>query len=219
MVERKGEKVMGEPILIYGKSGSGKSRSLKNFADDEMFFVNVISKRLPFQKKFKYEAKTRNYETIKNQLLKMPCKAAVIDDAGYLMTNTFMSGHSNPKSGASTFDLFNTIGDEFWGLVLFVKEKLPEDVFVYFIMHELSNDYGEVKVRTIGKLLDEKVCVEGMFTICLHCMTDGEKHWFKTQGGTNDIAKAPEEMFDREIENDLKAVDARAREYWGIADA
>jgi hypothetical protein len=181
--------------------------------------VNVISKRLPFQKKFKYEAKTRNYETIKNQLLKMPCKAAVIDDAGYLMTNTFMSGHSNPKSGASTFDLFNTIGDEFWGLVLFVKEKLPEDVFVYFIMHELSNDYGEVKVRTIGKLLDEKVCVEGMFTICLHCMTDGEKHWFKTQGGTNDIAKAPEEMFDREIENDLKAVDARAREYWGIADA
>jgi hypothetical protein len=219
MAERKGEKVMGEPILIYGKSGSGKSRSLKNFADDEMFFVNVISKRLPFQKKFKYEAKTRNYETIKNQLLKMPCKAAVIDDAGYLMTNTFMSGHSNPKSGASTFDLFNTIGDEFWGLVLFVKEKLPEDVFVYFIMHELSNDYGEVKVRTIGKLLDEKVCVEGMFTICLHCMTDGEKHWFKTQGGTNDIAKAPEEMFDREIENDLKAVDARAREYWGIADA
>lgn len=219
MVERKGKKVMGEPILIYGKSGSGKSRSLKNFADDEIFFVNVISKRLPFQKKFKYEAKTRNYETIKNQLLKMPCKAAVIDDAGYLMTNTFMSGHSNPKSGASTFDLFNTIGDEFWGLVLFVKEKLPEDVFVYFIMHELSNDYGEVKVRTIGKLLDEKVCVEGMFTICLHCMTDGEKHWFKTQGGTNDIAKAPEEMFDREIENDLKAVDARAREYWGIADA
>jgi hypothetical protein len=207
---------MGEPILIYGKSGSGKSRSLKNFAEDEIFFVNVVSKRLPFAKKFKYEAKTRDYNKIKNQLLKMPCKVAVIDDAGYLMTSTFMDGHSNPKGGSSTFDLFNQIGDEFWNLVLFVKESLPDDVFVYFMMHEISNDYGDVKVRTIGKLLDEKVCIEGMFTVCLHCMTDGEKHYFKTQGGSNDIAKSPEEMFEKEIENDLKSVDSGMREYWGI---
>lgn len=209
---------MGEPILVYGKSGSGKSRSLKNFAEDEIFFVNVISKRLPFQKKFTYEARTRNYNTIKQQLLKMPCKAAVIDDAGYLMTSTFMTGHANPRAGSSTFDLFNQIGDEFWSLILFVKESLPPDVFVYFLMHEISNDYGEVKVRTIGKLLDEKVCVEGMFTVCLHCITDGEKHYFKTQGGANDIAKTPEEMFDGEIENDLKAVDVRMREYWGLVE-
>ena len=119
------------------------------------------------------------------------------------------------KLSKTTFDLFNTIGDEFWDLVLFVK-SLPEDVFVYFMMHEISNDYGEVKVRTIGKLLDEKVCIEGMFTICLHCMTDGEKYYFKTQGGANDIAKSPEEMFEKEIENDLKFVDERAREFWGI---
>ena len=208
---------MGEPVLVYGKSGSGKSRSLKNFAEDEILFVNTISKRLPFAKRFKYELKSRNYEVIKNQLAKMPCKIAVIDDAGYLMTNTFMAGHSTPKKGGSTFDLFNTIGDEFWDLVLFVK-SLPEDVFVYFMMHEISNDYGEVKVRTIGKLLDEKVCVEGMFTICLHCMTDGTRHYFKTQGGTNDIAKSPEEMFDFEIENDLKFVDEKARSFWGLND-
>ena len=142
---------MAEPILIYGKSGSGKSRSLKNFAEDEIFFVNVISKRLPFPKKFKYEARTSDYEIIKNQLSKMPCKVAVIDDAGYLMTNTFMTGHSNPKGGASTFDLFNTIGDQFWSLIQFIKKALPEDVRVYFMMHEISNDTGEVKVRTIGK--------------------------------------------------------------------
>lgn len=207
---------MGEPILVYGKSGSGKSRSLKNFAEDEIFFVNTISKRLPFPRKFRYEARTRNYDKIKGQLLKMPCKVAVIDDAGYLMTSTFMDGHSNPKKGGSTFDLFNQIGDEFWKLILFVKDQLPEDVFVYFLMHEISNDYGEVKVRTIGKLLDEKVCIEGMFTICLHCLTDGARHYFKTQGGALDIAKTPEEMFEPEIENDLKAVDTRAREYWGI---
>lgn len=207
---------MGEPVLVYGKSGSGKSRSLKNFAEDEIFLINVVSKRLPFQKQFKYVLKSRNYATIKSQLSKMSCKVAVIDDAGYLQTNTFMTGHSAPKKGSNTFDLFNQIGDEFWDLVLFVKEQLPENVIVYFTMHEISNDMGEVKVRTIGKLLDEKVCIEGMFTICLHCLTDGEKHFFKTQGGTNDIAKSPEDMFDLEIENDLKAVDNRIREFWNF---
>ena len=189
---------------------------MKNFAEDEILLINVVSKRLPFPKQFKYVLKSRNHETVKNQLLKMPCKTAVIDDAGYLQTSTFMEGHSSPKKGASSFDLFNQIGDEFWDLAIFVKEKLPDDIIVYFNMHELSNDYGEVKVRTIGKLLDEKVCVEGLFTVCLRCMTDGTKHWFKTQGGANDIAKSPEEMFDAEIENDLKAVDVRIREYWNL---
>ncbi len=207
---------MGEPILCYGKSGSGKSRSLKNFGPDEIVLVNVINKRLPFPGKFKYELKSRNYTTIKNWLLKMPCKVAVIDDAGYLQTSEFMAGHSQPKKGSNTFDLYNQIGDDFWNLVMFVKDQLPDDVFVYFMMHEISNDYGETKVRTIGKLIDEKVCLEGMFTICLHCMTDGEKHYFRTQGGPLDIAKSPEEMFELEIENDLKTVDSRAREYWGI---
>lgn len=207
---------MAEAILVYGKSGSGKSRALKNFAEDEILFINVISKRLPFQKKFNYELKTTDYNLIKGKLKAMPCKVAVIDDAGYLMTNTFMTGHSNPKCGSSTFDLFNTIGDDFWNLIQFIKLALPEDVRVYIMMHEISNDIGEVKVRTIGKLLDEKVCIEGMFTICLHCMTNGQKHYFKTQGGANDIAKSPEDMFELEIENDLKAVDDRIVEFYGF---
>lgn len=209
---------MAEAILVYGKSGSGKSRSLKNFAEDEILFVNVISKRLPFQKKFNYELKTTDYNLIKGKLKAMPCKIAVIDDAGYLMTNTFMAGHSNPKGGSSTFDLFNSIGDDFWNLIQFIKLALPEDVRVYIMMHEISNDVGEVKVRTIGKLLDEKVCIEGMFTVCLHCMTNGQKHYFKTQGGSNDIAKSPEDMFDLEIENDLKAVDNRIVEFYGFGE-
>lgn len=207
---------MAEAILVYGKSGSGKSRSLKNFAEDEILFVNVISKRLPFQKKFNYELKTTDYNLIKGKLKAMPCKIAVIDDAGYLMTNTFMAGHSNPKGGSGTFDLFNSIGDDFWNLIQFIKLALPEDVRVYIMMHEISNDIGEVKVRTIGKLLDEKVCIEGMFTVCLHCMTNGQKHYFKTQGGSNDIAKSPEDMFELEIENDLKMVDDRIVEFYGF---
>lgn len=208
---------MGEAVLIYGKSGSGKSRSMKEFAEDEIFFVNVIDKRPPFKKKFKYEMATTSYETIKAGLKKMPTDIAVIDDAGYLQTSEFMGGHSAPKKGASSFDLFNSVADNVWNLVMFIKQEIPKNKRVYIIMHEISNDFGEVKVRTIGKLIDEKVCLEGMVTICLRCMTDGERHWFKTQGGVNDIAKSPEDMFDsEEIENDLKAVDEKVASFYGL---
>lgn len=207
---------MGIPVLIYGRSGTGKSRALLNFAEDEIFFVNVIRKKLPFQKKFKYEYQSDSVKSIKAGLKKMPTKTAVIDDAGYLQTNTFMRGHSAPKAGSSSFDLYNTIADDFWELIEFIKNELPEDVIVYIIMHELTNDYGLTKLRTIGKLLDEKVCIEGMVTIALRCMCDGTKHYFRTQNDGNDITKSPEGMFELEIENDLKAVDTAIREYWGL---
>lgn len=207
---------MGVPVLIYGRSGTGKSRALLNFAEDEIFFVNVIRKRLPFRKKFKYEYQSDSVKNIKAGLKKMPTKTAVIDDAGYLQTNTFMRGHSAPKAGSSSFDLYNTIADDFWELIEFTKNELPEDVIVYIIMHELTNDYGLTKLRTIGKLLDEKVCIEGMVTIALRCMCDGTKHYFRTQNDGNDITKSPEGMFELEIENDLKAVDTAIREYWGL---
>lgn len=208
---------MGIPVLIYGRSGSGKSRSLKGFGEEEIFLVNVVGKTLPFPGRFKYTAKTDNYNTIRKGLSSMPTKAAVIDDAGYLLTNTFMRGHSAPKSGSSSFDLYNDIADSFWDLLRFIQNDLPEDVIVYIIMHEAISDYGETKLRTIGKLLDEKVCIEGMVTICLRCMVEGDRHYFRTQSSGMDISKSPEEMFPLEIENDLKAVDTRIREYWGLS--
>ena len=208
---------MGIPVLIYGRSGSGKSRSLKGFGEEEIFLVNVVGKPLPFPGKFRYTAKTDNYNTIRKGLSSMPTKAAVIDDAGYLLTNTFMRGHSAPKSGSSGFDLYNDIADSFWALLRFIQNDLPEDVIVYIIMHENTGDYGETKLRTIGKLLDEKVCIEGMVTICLRCMVEGDRHYFRTQSSGMDISKSPEEMFPLEIENDLKAVDTRIREYWGLS--
>lgn len=208
---------MGIPVLIYGRSGSGKSRSLKGFGEEEIFLVNVVGKPLPFPGKFRYTAKTDNYNTIRKGLSTMPTKAAVIDDAGYLLTNTFMRGHSVPKSGSSSFDLYNDIADSFWDLLRFIQNDLPEDVIVYIIMHEATSDYGETKLRTIGKLLDEKVCVEGMVSIALRCMVEGDRHFFRTQSSGMDISKSPEEMFDLKIENDLKAVDTRIREYWGLA--
>lgn len=208
---------MGIPVLIYGRSGSGKSRSLKGFGEEEIFLANVVGKPLPFPGRFKYAAKTDNYNTIRKGLSSMPTKAAVIDDAGYLLTNTFMRGHSAPKSGSSSFDLYNEIADSFWGLLRFIQNDLPEDVIVYILMHEATSDYGETKLRTIGKLLDEKVCIEGMVSIALRCMVEGDRHYFRTQSSGMDISKSPEEMFPLEIENDLKAVDTRIREYWGLS--
>ena len=207
---------MGECVFIYGKSGSGKSRSLINFGEDEIFLVNTIGKRLPFRSKFKYEIKTDDFSKIANGLRKMPTKTAVIDDSGYLMTNAFMRGHSAPKSGSSTFDLYNDIADSFWSLITVIKNELPDDVIVYMIMHEDTTDYGETKLRTIGKLLSEKVCIEGMSTVVLRCVVRDGKHLFLTQSDGSDISKSPEGMFDREIENDLKAVDTVIREYWGL---
>lgn len=208
---------MAEPILIYGKSGSGKSRSLKNFADNEILLVNVIGKRLPFAKQFNYVLKSNNVETIKEQLAKMPCKVAVIDDAGYLMTNEFMKRHSAPKKGASSFDLYNDIADSIWSLLMFIKKVLPDDVFVYVLMHEETNDYGETRLRTIGKLLNDKVCIEGMCTVVLRCITQGKNHYFVTNTEGNDICKSPEGMFNEPlIDNDLKAVDTTIRNYYGI---
>ena len=207
---------MGESVLIYGRSGSGKSRSLYNFNEDEVFLVQTIKKRLPFRKQFKYTLVSDNVLTIMAQLQKMPLKVAVIDDAGYLMTNEFMKRHSGGKKGSSSFDLYNDIADSFWNLLNSVK-ALPDDVIVYFIMHEASNDYGETKLRTIGKLLDDKVCLEGMCTVVLRCVIENGQHFFLTQGTGTDISKSPEGMFEElKIENDLKMVDSKIREFWNL---
>lgn len=207
---------MGVSVLVYGKSGTGKSRSLKNFGEEEIFLINPVGKRLPFPGLFKYTMKTDHYGKIVDGLSKMPTKVAVIDDAGYLLTNQFMRGHSAPKSGSSAFDLYNDIADNFWKLLNFIQDKLQDDVIVYIIMHEQTSDYGETKLRTIGRLLDEKVCLEGMVTIALRCMVEGDRHYFRTQSSGNDVSKSPEGMFDTEMDNDLKAVDTRIREYWGM---
>lgn len=207
---------MGIPVAVYGKSGSGKSRSLKNFAEDEIFFINVEKKLLPFRKKFKYELKSDDPKLIMEQLAKMPTKVAVIDDTTFIMTNLFMRKHRNMK-GNQQFDLYNDIADGIWSMYEFVKNKLPNDVIVYFIHHEDSDDFGQTRIKTIGKLLDSKVCIEGIVTICIRCMSKDGKHYFKVDTDGSDITKAPEEMFSEgEFENDLKLVDTIIREYYDM---
>lgn len=207
---------MGMCVLVYGKSGSGKSRSLKFFGEDEILLINIEGKELPFRNTFKYICRTDSLDTIITQIQKMPCKIAVIDDAGYLMTHHFMDNHRN-KKGSASFDMYDDIADTMYFLVKRIKKETPEDVIVYVMLHEDTNDMGETKIRTIGKLIDNKVCLEGMVTVCLRCMSDNGKHFFRTQTDGFDISKSPEDMFeDTEIDNNLKLVDDTIRGFYGL---
>lgn len=208
---------MGIPVMLIGKSGSGKSTSLRNFAEDELYLIKVLNKPLPFRKRFDSTFSTDDYNTVMYALQKGKKKSFVIDDAGYLITNHFMKNHANAGKGNGVFTLYNEIGDRFWTLVDFVSNKLPENKIVYFLMHEDKNDMGDVKPKTIGKLLDEKVCLEGMFTIVLRCTTEEGKHVFKTKTDGLDVTKSPMDMFAQEtMDNDLKLVDDQIREYYGL---
>ncbi len=208
---------MGLPILIIGKSGSGKSTSLRNFKEN-IGIINVLGKPMPFKNTLPC-AITDDYKNIKSIIAKSAALSIVIDDSGYLMTNAFMRGHSSSGAGNAIFSFYNDIGDSFWALIRFVADKLPPQKIVYFMMHEEKNDFGEVKPKTIGKMLDEKVCIEGMFTIVLRSALVDGRHIFKTQSDGFDIAKTPMDMFPEEIENDLKLVDDTIREYYNLGGA
>lgn len=208
---------MGLPVLIIGKSGSGKSASMRNFGEDELALINVIHKPLPFKKQFKSVANTDDYVDITEKIFKTTKKSIVIDDAGYLITNHFMKNHSKVGQGNAVFSLYNELGDKFWALIEKIKNRLPDDKIVYVIMHEEKNEFGDVKPKTIGKLLDEKVCVEGMFTIVLRATIDDGKHVFLTQSDGYDVTKTPIGMFEAsEIDNDLKMVDDTIRNYYEL---
>lgn len=208
---------MGIPVLILGKSGSGKSTSIRNFP--EAGVINVLGKPLPFKNAQKSKI-TDNYDEIMNILAQCKAKSIVIDDAGYLMTNQFMSGHSSKGAGNAIFTFYNDLGDRYWALIRFVTSSLPDDKIVYFIMHEDKNDFGDVKPKTIGKMLDEKVCVEGMFTVALRSMISNGRYVFKTQSDGMDVCKTPMGMFEQtEIDNDLKIVDNAIREYYNLDES
>lgn len=207
---------MGIPVLLLGKSGSGKSASLRNFQPGEVGIINVLGKPLPFKGKLP-SVVTDSYDMVYAVISKSKTDSIVIDDAGYLMTNQFMRGHASTGAGNAIFSFYNDLGDRFWSLVRFVVEQTPENKIVYFIMHEDKNDFGDIKPKTIGKMLDEKVCVEGMFTIVIRSVFSNGKHVFKTQTDGFDVCKTPIGMFEQsEIDNDLKLVDTTIREYYEL---
>lgn len=202
---------MGLPVLILGESGTGKSASLRKFPNNEVAVINVAGKPLPFKNKIQSET-TDDYMKIEGHiktLARQGCKSIVVDDAQYLMANEFMR-----RATERGFDKFTDIAKNFWSLVNMVKE-LPSDVIVYFLSHIERDQNGNEKIKTIGKLLDEKITVEGMFTIVLKTnVTDGQ-YSFLTQNNGHDTVKSPIGMFPSyAIDNDLYYVDQKIRNYY-----
>ena len=199
-----------------GKSGGGKSTAMRNCVDNENWnLINVLGKPLPFKGKIP-SVTTDDYGQVMNCLKNSKAPSIVIDDAGYLITNYFMRNHSSKVQGNAIFSMYNTLADNFWNLIEYIK-KLPSDKIVYVIMHEDTDEYGNTKPKTIGKLLDEKICLEGMFTIVLRCILENGKHLFVTQADNGAVSKSPMGMFEElQIDNDLLLVDNAIREYYGI---
>lgn len=206
---------MSIPVLIIGKSGSGKSASLAKLEPARVALINVLGKPLPFKGRFD-QIISDDYARIIGAIKATKREIVVIDDAGYLMTNAFMRDHAATGAGNAIFQLYNSIGDKFWNLIEAIR-KIPDDKRVYMLMHEDVSEFGAVKPKTIGRMIDEKCCLEGMFTICLRCMVANGKHIFRTQSDGLDVAKSPMGMFEsEEIDNDLNAVDASICDYYEI---
>lgn len=198
------------PILLIGKSGSGKSTSLRNFKKDEVAVINVLGKPLPFRSDIK-AVKLDDYANILNQIKLTKKDVIVIDDANYLITNEFME-----KSSIKGYDKYNEIANHFFELINGIK-NIEGGKTVYLIMHEDVDDDGNVKPKTIGKLLDDKVNIQGMFTICIRAMFENGKYVFRLKTNGQDCVKTPFGMFEiNEMDNDLKAFDNVVREYYGL---
>lgn len=209
---------MSIPILIIGKSGSGKSASLRNFKADEVDVINVESKPLPFRNNF-VTINTDDYRAVCKAIKNSKKKVIVVDDAGYLITNAFMRGHASQGAGNAMFNFYNQLADNFWKLITYIKSMDDKNKIVYIIMHDQKNDYGDIRPKTIGKLLDDKVCVEGMFTICLRSMVQDGRFVFRTRSDGFDVTKTPIGLFDtEEIDNDLAFVDEKIRNYYGLVE-
>lgn len=203
---------MAIPVLILGESGSGKSTSMRNFEPDEVGIFNVASKPLPFRKKLP-KVNGANYRTIINGLSKPKLKRYVIDDSQYLMAFEMFD-----RAKETGYNKFTDMALNFRNLVQFIISGVPDDVIVYFLHHTETTPEGKIKAKTVGKMLDEKLTLEGLFSIVLLCETDGSNHKFITQSDGYTTCKSPMDMFPMEIDNDLKLVDKTIREYYEIEE-
>ena len=207
---RRIKKMKSVPVLLIGKSGSGKSASLWNFKKDEIAIANVLGKPLPFKNDLN-APKVDDYNIILKAIQTTDKKVIVIDDANYLITNEFMN-----KSSVKGFDKYNEMGNNFFNLINGIK-NIDGGKTVYLIMHEDTDEEGNVKPKTIGKLLDDKVNIQGMFTICIRAMYDNGNYIFRLKTNGQDCVKTPIGLFEEEqIENDLKLVDEKIREYYEL---
>lgn len=212
---------MALPVLVMGRSGSGKTYSLKNFQPDEVGIISVEKSRLPFRSELKvaripkwfedakdYATLNRaKYAWLENVIKGSKLPSLVIDDSQYLLVNELFD-----RAFEKGYDKYTQMATNFRNLIHFINELEDDNKIVYFLHHTETDTDGREKCKTIGKMLDEKLTVEGCFDIVIYC----QDHKFITQANGISTAKTPEDMFPLEIPNDLKAVDVAIREYYGL---
>ncbi len=212
---------MGVPVLILGESGCGKSTSMRNLNPEECFVIQPIRKMLPFRNSFKTMSKdggqikvTDNVQMIIKMIdgaIKLGKKLIIIDDFQYVMANEFMR-----RSKEKSYDKFNDIGFNAWSVINHAQ-SVESDIRVYFMSHVETDMNGKTKIKTIGKMLDEKITLEGLFTIVLGASVSDGKYTFATQNGGNDTLKSPMGMFEElHIDNDLQMIDETIVEYYNL---
>ena len=209
--------------MIMGESGSGKTYSVKNLPPEETGILLCEKSRLPFKKPFP-TYRVRKMETEKGRMIsqaEVVCsvlrrasrKIYVIDDSQYLMVNEFFD-----RALESGYQKFTEIGLHFRDIVHLANSELPDDIVVYFLHHtDQDSASGRVKAKTIGRVLDDKLTLEGCFDIVLRASLEDGKYVFRTRTDGTDTAKSPENMFDTPvIPNDLALVDAAIRAYYDL---
>lgn len=205
---------MSTGVLILGESGSGKSASLRSFKAEECALIQCIPKRLPFAGSAKWQDRTivtDKAPAIINAMRRAKSRVIIVDDFQYLMANEFMR-----RASEKGYEKFTEIGHSAWS-VLNAAHELAPDVRVYVLSHIEQTDTGRTKMKTIGKMLDDKVTLEGLFTIVLRATVSDGAHFFATRNSGSDTVKAPMGLFEEEfIDNDLAAVDRRICDYYDI---
>ncbi|HIR90663.1 MAG TPA: hypothetical protein IAC01_02625 [Candidatus Limicola stercorigallinarum] len=205
---------MSIPVLIIGEPGSGKSSSMRGFAEDELGVIQTIAKPLPFRSNLKV-ARSRSFEKVRSWLLaSKKYRAMMVDDFGYLITDTYIKYSYGTEKLYDQYEVFKIIGGEVYNLINALNEDGQDDRIVYLTMHIERDNFGHIEPATVGKMLNEKVKLVGMFTIVIMATSDGGDYRFITNGQP---LKSPMGMFPQEMPNDLKQVDTLIREYWGIA--
>lgn len=218
---------MGTPVLILGDSGAGKSYSLRNFTPDEVILLQCIPKMLPFRATgwklngkelqdgsvqrgniIRFDAWDAVLDSINRMVLSKNRRVLVIDDFQVVMQ------HENMMRAYQTgYQKFTEMADHVWQIIM-AATRLPDDFRVYFLAHTEESD-GKIRMKTTGKMLNEKLTPEGYFSIVLRAIKKDGKHVFLIKGDDNDTAKAPPDLFPglTEMDNDLKAVDVAITEF------
>lgn len=200
---------MAIKTLICGLSGTGKSTSARNLK--EVAVVNPVNKPLPFKNHFEMLNGVTDSAEIIRFMKSTDKKIIIVDDFQYLLSIPYMR-----RIKESGWDKYNDFASNYFEIIS-VCDELPEDTTVYFMTHTETLEDGTETVKLIGKLLREKICIEGLFTTVLKTMVNDGKYYFITQNNGHDNVKSPLGMFDSyAIDNDLAYVDAKIRSYYEV---